>query len=172
MELNITYLRDQALTGHFDGLKYADFRRLFPDAKAGKFPRPETLLRDNPAPFLTAADLDIRLTVYPSGLYREPGEASVYAVSECARFEYRSVTGNLILTEEETAELPCFMPPILAVRTMRSVTATAVRITRSRSATTRIPSTNCRPIATRPILYRNRIRWRMSGRIAGGNTPP
>ena len=114
--MNITYLYDETLTDQFENLKYADFRKLFPDANAGKLPRPEMLLRDNPAPFLVAADLDIRLTVYPSGLYlyREPDEASVYAVSECASLEYRSVTGNLILTEAETAELPWFIPLILA----------------------------------------------------------
>ena len=115
MELNITYLYDKALSGQFESLKYADFRRLFPETGAGKLPRPETLLREAPSPFLTAADIDIRLTVYPSGLYlyREPGEATVCAVSRCASFEYRSVTGNLILTEAETAELPWFIPLIL-----------------------------------------------------------
>ena len=114
--MHIIYTRDGISPGQFDGLKYADFRRLFPETGAGKLPRPETLLREKPTPFLTAADLDIRLTVYPSGLclYREPDEASVYAVSECASLEYRSVTGTLILTEAETAELPWFIPLILA----------------------------------------------------------
>ena len=114
--MNIICTRDGISPGQFDSLKYADFRRLFPEIRAGKLPRPETLLREEPTPFLTAADLDIRLTVYPSGLclYREPDEASVYAVSECASLEYRSVTGNLILTETETAELPWFIPLILA----------------------------------------------------------
>ena len=113
--MHIIYTRDRISPGQFDNLKYADFRRLFPETGAGKLPRPETLLREAPAPFLTAADIDIHLTVYPSGLYlyREPGEATVCAVSRCASFEYRSVTGNLILTEAETAELPWFIPLIL-----------------------------------------------------------
>ena len=72
--MNIICTRDGISPGQFDGLKYADFRPLFPETGARKLPRPETLLRDNPAPFLVAADLDIRLTVYPSGLclYRNP----------------------------------------------------------------------------------------------------
>ena len=113
--MHIIYTRDGISPGQFDGLKYADFRRLFPETEAGKLPRPETLLREKPTPFLTAADLDIHLTVYPSGLYlyREPGEATVYAVSRCANFQYNSVEGTFALTEEETAELPWFIPLIL-----------------------------------------------------------
>ena len=114
--MHIIYTRDGISPGQFDGLKYADFRRLFPETGAGKLPRPETLLREEPTPFLTAADLDIRLTVYPSGLYlyRERGEATVYAVSRCASFQYDSVEGTLTLTEAETAELPWHIPLILA----------------------------------------------------------
>ena len=114
--MHIIYTCDGISPGQFDGLKYADFRRLFPEISAGKLPRPETLLREAPAPFLTAADLDIHLTVYPSGLYlyREPGEATVCAVSRCASFRYDSVEGTFALTEEETAELPWFIPLILA----------------------------------------------------------
>ena len=113
--MHIIYTHDGISPGQFDGLKYADFRRLFPETGAGKLPRPETLLREEPTPFLTAADLDIHLTVYPSGLYlyREPGEATVYAVSKCANFQYDSVEGTFTLTEEETAELPWFIPLIL-----------------------------------------------------------
>ena len=99
--MHIIYTRDGILPGQFDGLKYADFRRLFPETDAGKLPRPEILLREEPIPFLTAADLDIHLTVYPSGLclYREPGEATVYAVSRCDNFQYDSVEGTFTLTE-------------------------------------------------------------------------
>ena len=113
--MHIIYTRDGISPGQFDGLKYADFRRLFPETGAGKLPRPETLLREKPTPFLTAADLDIHLTVYPSGLYlyREPGEATVCAVSRCANFQYDSVEGTFTLTEAETAELPWFIPLIL-----------------------------------------------------------
>ena len=108
--MHIIDTRDGISPEQFDNLKYADFRRLFPETGAGKLPRPETLLREEPTPFLTAADLDIRLTVYPSGLclYREPDEASVYAVSECASLEYRSVTGNPMSL---TLRIPSPCPP-------------------------------------------------------------
>ena len=94
--MNIIYLRDQELASRLDTLTYAELRRLLPDIRGVRLPRPVSLLDDRRDRFLEVSETDFSVRIYANGLflYREPGEATVFAVSRCGRIAFPSVTGE------------------------------------------------------------------------------
>ena len=99
--MKLIFLRDQALKSRLNTLTYAELRDMLPEVSSDHLPSPRVLLEERRGRFLEIADVDFKLRIYANGmyLYREPGVATAFWVSKCARIAFPSLQDGLHMTD-------------------------------------------------------------------------
>ena len=99
--MRILYMQDRTLEQRIDTLTYRELREMLPDFHGQCLPTPKALWNELRGRFLEVVDDDYRIRIYTNGLYlyREPGGATVYPVSKCAKIAFPSVEDGLHVTD-------------------------------------------------------------------------